>query len=150
MVQRRFAPSPLVGEGWDGGETRYGRSAGLHPHPNTPPSRGKVYACFRSLPLALGSVLWLSLALAGEPQHGLALGTAVKYQPGFAHFAYADPQVESPHRKKLRPNPLAPWELRIGQYRLFYEVEDVTAVKIAAIGYKEHNDLFIRGQRVEL
>ena len=61
-----------------------------------------------------------------------------------------DAQVESPHRKKLRPNPLAPWELRIGQYRLFYEVEDVMAVKIVAIGYKEHNDLFIRGQRVEL
>jgi mRNA interferase RelE/StbE len=61
-----------------------------------------------------------------------------------------DAHVESQHRKKLRPNPLAPWELRIGQYRVFYEVADVTAVKIVAIGYKEHNDLFIRGQRVEL
>ena len=65
MVQRRFAPSPLVGEGWYGGETRYGRSAGLHPHPNPPPSRGKVYACFRSLPLALGNLLSdVSLILA--------------------------------------------------------------------------------------
>ena len=33
------------------------------------------------------------LALAGEPQHGLALGTTVKYPPGFAHYAYADPQA---------------------------------------------------------
>ena len=33
------------------------------------------------------------LALAGEPQHSLALGTAVKYPPGFAHYAYADPQA---------------------------------------------------------
>ena len=61
-----------------------------------------------------------------------------------------DADVESRHRKKLRPNPLAPWELRSGKYRVFYEVVDATAVKILAIGYKEHNDLFIRGQRVEL
>jgi ABC-type oligopeptide transport system substrate-binding subunit len=47
----------------------------------------------RSLLLPLCSVLWLSLALAGEPQHGLALGTAVQYAPGFAHFAYADPRA---------------------------------------------------------
>ena len=61
-----------------------------------------------------------------------------------------DADVESRHRKKLRPNPLAPWELRGGKYRVFYEVVDATAVKILAMGYKEHNDLFIRGQRVEL
>jgi len=28
--------------------------------------------------LAVFNMLWLSLALAGEPQHGLALGTTVK------------------------------------------------------------------------
>ena len=46
-----------------------------------------------SLLLAVGNILWLTLALAGEPQHGLALGTTVKYPPGFAHYAYADPQA---------------------------------------------------------
>src|SRR4029434_6182072 len=46
-----------------------------------------------SLLLAVFNILWLTLALAGEPQHGLALGTAVKYPPGFAHYAYADPQA---------------------------------------------------------
>jgi mRNA-degrading endonuclease RelE of RelBE toxin-antitoxin system len=61
-----------------------------------------------------------------------------------------DADVASRHRKQLRPNPLAPWELRIGKYRVFYDVMDATIVKIVAIGYKEHNDLFIRGQRVEL
>ena len=35
----------------------------------------------------------LSVAMAGEPQHGLALGTTVKYPPGFAHFDYADPRA---------------------------------------------------------
>jgi mRNA-degrading endonuclease RelE of RelBE toxin-antitoxin system len=61
-----------------------------------------------------------------------------------------DANIESRHRKQLRPNPLAPWELRSGKYRVFYEVVDATAVKIVAIGYKEHNDLFIRGQKVAL
>ena len=61
-----------------------------------------------------------------------------------------DADVESQHRKKLRANPMAPWELRFGKYRVFYELVYVTAVKIVAIGYKEHNDLFIRGRRVKL
>jgi mRNA-degrading endonuclease RelE of RelBE toxin-antitoxin system len=61
-----------------------------------------------------------------------------------------DADVESQHRKKLRANPLAPWELRFGKYRVFYELVDVTTVKIVAIGYKEHKDLFIRGRRVKL
>src|SRR6266849_11151751 len=53
-----------------------------------PPWRGKV-----GMGGIVFSLLWLSLALAGEPQHGLALGTTVKYPPGFAHYAYADPQA---------------------------------------------------------
>lgn len=61
-----------------------------------------------------------------------------------------DADVESQHRKKLRANPVAPWELRFGKYRVFYELVGVTTVKIVAIGYKEHNDLFIRGRRVKL
>ena len=61
-----------------------------------------------------------------------------------------DANIASRHRKQLRPNPLAPWELRSGKYRVFYEVVDATAVKIVAIGDKEHNDLFIRGQKVAL
>ena len=61
-----------------------------------------------------------------------------------------DADVESQHRKKLRANPVVPWELRFGKYRVFYELVNVTTVKIVAIGYKEHNDLFIRGRRVKL
>src|SRR5215813_11400842 len=43
--------------------------------------------------LAIFHTVWLAVAMAGEPQHGLALGTTVKYPPGFAHFAYADPRA---------------------------------------------------------
>jgi mRNA interferase RelE/StbE len=45
---------------------------------------------------------------------------------------------------------LAPWELRLGKYRVFYEVVEGSKVRVVAIGHKEHNDLFIRGGRVEL
>ena len=68
----------------------------------------------------------------------------------FKRYLSNDADVESQHRKKLRPNPLAPRELRMGKYRVFYDLVDATTVKVVAVGYKEHNDLFIRGQRVEL
>ena len=68
----------------------------------------------------------------------------------FKRYLRNDAEVESQHRKQLRDNPLAPWELRLGKYRVFYEIANASIVKIIAIGYKEHNDLFIRGQKVEL
>lgn len=60
-----------------------------------------------------------------------------------------EPLVETRNRKPLRENPLAPWELRIAKYRVFYRVED-EVVLIGAIGYKEHNTLFIRGEERKL
>ncbi|MBM3335040.1 type II toxin-antitoxin system RelE/ParE family toxin, partial [Candidatus Sumerlaeota bacterium] len=53
--------------------------------------------------------------------------------------------------KIMRQNPLAPWELRAGQYRVFYEVDEVSQkVVIVAVGHKEHNVLRIRGEEVKL
>ena len=34
------------------------------------------------------------------------------------------PTVETRNRKPMRPNPVAPWELRIGSLRVYYDVED--------------------------
>ncbi len=66
-------------------------------------------------------------------------------------FLDVDADVESKRRKRLRPNPLAPWELRAGQYRVFYENPGRRArAAVLAVGHKVHNDLFIRGRRVEL
>ena len=58
--------------------------------------------------------------------------------------------TENKKRKRLRANPIAPWELRLGQYRVFYEVVPDRKVRVLAIGFKEHNDLFIRDEKVQL
>jgi mRNA-degrading endonuclease RelE of RelBE toxin-antitoxin system len=61
-----------------------------------------------------------------------------------------DANIPNKRRKQLEENLISPWELRIDKYRVFYAIETDSRVKIIAIGYKEHNDLFIRSQKVEL
>lgn len=61
-----------------------------------------------------------------------------------------DPEQETKRKKRLRENPISPWELRIDKYRVFYSIEPEQTVKILAVGHKEHNMLFIRGKEVEL
>jgi mRNA-degrading endonuclease RelE of RelBE toxin-antitoxin system len=61
------------------------------------------------------------------------------------------PAEETRNRKRLRPNKLAEWELRIGKFRVFYDVVVAESlVKIEAIGYKEGNKLFILGEEYSL
>ena len=58
-----------------------------------------------------------------------------------------EPHLEMRNRKVLEPNPLGAWELRIGRYRVFYDVDVVTRlVLVKAVGWKEHNTLYIRGK----
>jgi mRNA-degrading endonuclease RelE of RelBE toxin-antitoxin system len=66
------------------------------------------------------------------------------------HLAH-EPARETRNRKRLRPNALAEWELRVEVFRIFYDLllED-EIVKVVAIGLKEGNDLFIHGERYEL
>jgi hypothetical protein len=56
------------------------------------------------------------------------------------------------NRKPLRPNPIAPWELRIRNLRAFYDItsDEPKVVKILAVGYKKGNVLFIAGEAVKL
>jgi mRNA-degrading endonuclease RelE of RelBE toxin-antitoxin system len=62
------------------------------------------------------------------------------------------PTVETSHRKPMRPNPVAPWELRIGDLRVYYdvEVEPEMVVLIRAVGLKEHNRVHIGGEVIDL
>ena len=63
-----------------------------------------------------------------------------------------EPTVETRNRKPMRPNPIAAWELRIGDFRVYYDVvtEPDPAVSVLAIGVKSHNRVTIGGVEVQL
>lgn len=66
------------------------------------------------------------------------------------------PTVETRNRKRMRSNPLASWELRVDNLRVYYDVLDETEseppamVVVRAVGVKEGNRVFIGGEEVEL
>ena len=64
-----------------------------------------------------------------------------------------EPMTETRQRKRLGANTMSDWELRVQQYRVFYDVlieEDPQVVKIKAVGHKDHNTLYIGGKEVDL
>ena len=63
-----------------------------------------------------------------------------------------EPLAETRNRKPLRPNLLAPWELRVGELRVFYEVagDQYDVVRILAVGQKKGNRLLIAGKEVKI
>jgi mRNA-degrading endonuclease RelE of RelBE toxin-antitoxin system len=47
----------------------------------------------------------------------------------------------------MQPNPVAGWELRLGDYRVLYDVDDVLrTVTVQVIGEKRGNRLVVQGQ----
>jgi mRNA-degrading endonuclease RelE of RelBE toxin-antitoxin system len=60
--------------------------------------------------------------------------------------------VETRNRKPMRPNPVAPWELRIGDFRVYYNVEydPVAKVLIRAVGIKIRSIVRIGGKEIQL
>ena len=62
-----------------------------------------------------------------------------------------EPTIETQNRKEMRPNPLASWELRIGDLRVYYDVTEAPqTVTVVAIGIKQGNRIFIGGREVSL
>ncbi len=62
-----------------------------------------------------------------------------------------EPTNQTRNRKRLRPNQVAERELRIGEHRVFYDVDtEAVAVEVKMVGYKEHNTLFVRGKEYVL
>lgn len=62
-----------------------------------------------------------------------------------------EPTTETRNRKRLRPNEVANWELRVGRFRVLYNVDvDAQTVRIEVIGFKIGNVLFVRGRRRKL
>jgi mRNA-degrading endonuclease RelE of RelBE toxin-antitoxin system len=51
----------------------------------------------------------------------------------------------------LREHSGADWELRVGAYRVFYEVDTKNrTVRVVAIGFKDRNKLIVGGQETVL
>ena len=63
-----------------------------------------------------------------------------------------EPSRETRNRKPLRANPLAPWELRVGFLRIFYELDTLEPdlVNVLAIGIKRGNKLIVSGKEIDI
>ena len=62
------------------------------------------------------------------------------------------PNVPTRNRKPMRPNKLATWALRIGSFRVYYDVEEQPRRKVVviAVGVKERNVVRIAGKEFPL
>ena len=77
-------------------------------------------------------------------QQGIVLDAVDKQLP-------YQPTVETRNRRPMRPNPVAPWELRVSNLRIYYDVEESeSVVLILAVGIKERNRIRIGGEVIEL
>jgi mRNA-degrading endonuclease RelE of RelBE toxin-antitoxin system len=58
-----------------------------------------------------------------------------------------EPTAQSRRIKAMRPNRVAEWELRLGDYRVLYDVDESSRrVTIQVIGEKRGNQLIVQGQ----
>jgi mRNA-degrading endonuclease RelE of RelBE toxin-antitoxin system len=89
---------------------------------------------------------------AREHLRGVSARDQRKTVAGIELHLKHQPQVETLNRKKMRPNEVAPWELRIGNLRVYYDVmeEPEHDVMILAIGIKDRNCVYIGGEAVDL
>jgi len=62
------------------------------------------------------------------------------------------PTLPSRNRKLLRANPVAPWELRLGVLRVYFDVsaEPTPVVTVRAVGVKVRDGVWIAGEEVDL
>ena len=89
-------------------------------------------------------------------EHLAALGSAQKAAvlEAIARQLLHEPTRKTRNRKPMDPDKrafIAPWELRVGNLRVYYAVEDVPSPKvvIVAVGIKVRERLRIGGKDVE-
>ncbi len=62
-----------------------------------------------------------------------------------------EPDVPTRNRQRLEDNPIAPWKVRIGDFRVFYDCDrETNEVIVHAIGEKVRSRLLIGGEEVVL
>jgi len=62
------------------------------------------------------------------------------------------PAVETRKRRPMRPNPLAPWEPRLGHLRVYYDVEEAPeqVVRVLAVGLKQRERVRVGNKEIRL
>ena len=62
-----------------------------------------------------------------------------------------EPMTPTRNRKPMRSNLLATWELRVGNFRVYYDVNELErTVLVRAIGIKHHAKVSIGGKELDL
>ena len=60
-----------------------------------------------------------------------------------------EPDVETRHRKRLQSSVFAVYELRVGDFRVFYDIDaEAACVVVRAIGIKKHARLYVGGEAI--
>jgi mRNA-degrading endonuclease RelE of RelBE toxin-antitoxin system len=96
---------------------------------------------------------WAILFAAEVNQHldSLSRSQEVQVLAAIRSQLSHQPMVQTRNRKRMKPNPLSGWELRVGDLRVYYDADEAKRdVMINAIGVKRHNRLFIGGEEYEL
>jgi len=62
------------------------------------------------------------------------------------------PGIRTRNRKPMRLNPVSEWELRIGDLRVYFDIEETSdpIVRIQAVGVKVRESVWIGGKVVDL
>ena len=92
----------------------------------------------------------IRFASSAKRQLRARVGERVMIVDGVETQLAHEPLVETRNRKRLRPNPIAPWELRVKDMRVFYEVDEPGVVTILAIGTKRGSRLCLEGKEIQL
>jgi mRNA-degrading endonuclease RelE of RelBE toxin-antitoxin system len=92
------------------------------------------------------------LPAADEHLHALTARQRSVIFDGVDEQRLNQPAVETRNRKPMRPNPIAPWELRIGDLRVYFDIQDdpESVVTILAVGIMDRNRILIGGEEVQL
>lgn len=87
---------------------------------------------------------------AAEQLRALRKFDQVRIRDAIVRHLRFRPDAETRNKKVLNSELLTMFELRVGDFRVFYDViSETDEVVVAAIGVKQHSRLFIAGEEVE-
>ena len=90
-------------------------------------------------------------SLARQCLHGFRRFEQVMIIKAIEDQLAVEPEVEARNRKRLRPNRLSEFELRVAHCRVFYDVNLAEqSVTVKAVGEKERSRLLILGEEYTL